>query len=1360
MKKIVLFFVSLFLIHAIEAQTTLNEGFETWPLTGWQIQKLGTGTRAWIKTFDGTTHSGTGSAYSNIDNSGGNNWLISPAINIINANYLLKFWEINKGIGYYDQCDVLVSSRSNDATSGDFNIVYNANVLNDEAWEERTIDLSAYNGETIYVAFRYQGTFHEWYLDDVSVSPISFTDAALSKIISPVGVSEAPVETAVIIEVENLGTTIINDFNISWDVNTGVQPTHNVTALNLQPGQSANIEIGTYNFVSEGTYDIKANLNLLNDFDSSNNQTQNVYTISSFKDGALVGITPEGMVPSAGSIAVSTEVKNSGMNTINIAEISWSVDGVTQTPYTTTSLNLLPGETRAITLGQYGFVSGLYDISATLNALGDINSANNQYAVKTAIDTFWESFEGNVFPPDGWSVNFGIRDDVNFDTPVDGEYYYVSSSDNNYFGIVTDTIYTPLLDIKSGDRFRFYIKTAPPTPQNLSLVWKNGTTGEVTFIQTIANSPGMNTWALRDYDISSAAGTNYIGIVATSNSYGESKYDLFTSDAKLHLDDYDLKILEGDMYFMAKQNVSEKFECKIRNNGKLPVLGSNYTLKLMEAPNTEIASVSGVDLGSWEESTITINHTFTEISQKRLFFKIEYSADQNLANNTFRETSVSVVPNTVEISEMGSPDIWNNNMPFTAGGNTNTLGEDDMSQLLFYNNEFMSPGYVYGLAYKYDNISASDKVTHYPLKVWISQIPEANLDNGWLPEEQLTLVFDGVIDILPGYNRDLFIPFNQPVLINGIENVVIKCYQYDPEWPPSIFRIYSTNGVSGPTRSIAVTDVFNLDPNDTSIGFNSFSDIVYTRFVVDPSASKSVLSGIVYNNATNTPISNASLSLENSNITVQSDSNGAYAFPELPYGNYNIKVSANGFLDETVAVELNASAQTQDVYLTPRVELQVIGAVYGNNNVALGLESVDVSILKDGNVVETVKTDANGDFIFPLVFGGFDYQVKIFMYGYYEEVIDFSTVNNNIDLGNIVLEQEFISPFDVTVNSDAATTVNWKSPKLSKKVKLQKDLNANSFSLTNSPNENVWLGNFFPISQITTLTSVEIRTDFYPNTTDYVTIDIFDLASNKVLATSEPFLMYPDSLMTVDIPNIVVTKTITAMVHWQNNAASTNALVLDYSDPNISNSAMIKYPDTNPQLLSVFFGTGTPKMSFIVRVNTLDDGNPVTNTESLTYNVYRGLDSEFPDISNWEKINLTPVADVSLIDLKTSSIDPSKFYRYAVETLYSNGISEVTFSNSVAGNVLGISDVQQLSSEISVYPVPANDKINIKFGPNIQVSKPIKVFDILGKEVLMLKSSNIKNGSISQSVNSLQKGIYLIRIDVDGVIINKKFIVN
>lgn len=1348
------------MIHAIEGQTILNEGFETWPLTDWQIQKLGTGTRAWINTFDRVTHSGTGSAYSNIDNSGVDNWLISPAINIINANYLLKYWEINKNAGYYDRCAVLVSSGSNDASSGDFNSVYKANTLNTEAWEERTIDLSAYDGQTIYVAFRYKGTFHEWYVDDVSVSPSNFTDAALSKILSPVGVSETPNTGSVIIQVKNLGTTIINDFDITWDVNTLAQPTHNVSALNLQPGQSTNIEIGTYNFTTEGAYNIKANLNLVNDFDVSNNQNQSTYEISSFKDGALIGLTPEGLVPIAGNIAVNAEVKNLGNNTIDIAEISWSVDGVTQTPYTTTGLNLLPGEIRIIALGQYGFTAGLHDISATLNALGDINSVNNQYAVKTAIDTFWESFEGNVFPPDNWSVNFGIRDGINFDTPVDGDNYYVSNSDNNYFGVITDTIYTPLLDIKSGDRFRFYIKTAPPTPQNLSLVWKNGNTGEVTFIQTIANSPGMSTWALRDLDISSAAGTNYIGIVATSSGYGESKYDLFTSDAKLHIDDRDLEILNGDMYFLAKQNVSEKFECKIRNSGKLPVLGSNYSLKLMAAPNTELASVNGVDLNSWEETTLTINHTFTDVSEKRLFFKIEYSADQNLSNNTFRQVNVSVVPNSVEISTIGSPDIWSLNYPFTPNGNTNTLGEDDVSEMLFYNNEFNNPGYVHGIAYKYDNISGSDKVAHYPLKVWISQTTETNLDGGWTSNDQLTLVYDGVVEILSGYNRDLYIPFNQPVLINGIENVVIKSYQYDPEWPPSMFRIFSTNLGTGPTRSISASDVYALDPNDSTLPVNSFSNFSYTRFVVDPSYSKSVLSGVVYNNATNVPIPNATLSLENSTITVHTDSNGAYTLPELPYGVYTITISYNGFIDNINTVDLNASTQTQDVYLSPGLNLQVKGAVFGNNNVTLGLEGVDVTILKEGIVVDTVKTDVAGDFIFPLVYGGFDYQVKVFMYGYNEEIRQFTADNATIDLGNFILEQEFISPFDVTVNNNATSTLQWKSPKLSKKVKLQKDLNGNSYSLTNSPNENVWLGNFFPISQITTLTSVEVKTDIYPNATDYVTIDIFDLASNNVLVTSEPFLMYPDSLITVDIPNIVVTKTITAMVHWQNNAASTNALVVDYSDPNISNSAMIKYPDVNPQLLNVFLGNDSPKMSFIVRVNTLDDGNPVTNTEAVTYNVYRGLNSEFPDMSNWEKINLSPIASVSLIDLNTSSIDPNESYRYAVETIYSNGISEVTYSKSFTGNTLGINDIQSLSSQIKVYPVPTNDSITIKFGSNIQVSKPIKVFDILGKEVFTIQPSNIKNGAITKSVNTLQKGIYLIRMDVEGAIINKKFIVN
>ena len=1357
----ILFFVSLFILNNVGAQTTLNEGFESWPPTGWQILELGDALDGWIEDWEGISHSGEHSASSGIDNSQCDNWLVSSPINVLNGTYQLKYWEINAGVEFYDKASVLVSSGSSDPTQGDFVEVFEANSLNTASWEERVIDLGAYAGETIYIAFRHEGTWHNWYVDDVTVSPSSFTDGALTEFLSPIGVSETPVIRPVIVKLENLGSNTINNFDITWEVNNSPQTTYIGSGLNLQPGQSSNITIGNYNFNSEGTYTIDTELVLNNDFESTNNTLQTVYDISSFKDGAIVSLTPEGMVPNEGNIDVNVTVINLGENIIDVAEIVWSVDGMDQTPYSTNSLNLIPGETRNITIGQYLFTSGLNEITTTLHALGDINDSNNAYQTTVAVDAFWESFEGSVFPPEGWSINFGVRDNANFGIPFDGDYYYTSFADDNYFGVVSDTLYTPLLDITNGDHLRFYIKTSSFTPGNHALVWKDGITGEVHHIQDIPNNNGEGNWELRDLDISAATGINYIGITTiSSGGYGQSSFDMFTSDAKLQVYDHDLKILDGDMYFIAKQNVSESFECKIKNGGALPVIGSNYTIKLMEAPDTELASVTGVNLNSWEETTISIPHTFTDISEKRLYFKIEYGADENNNNNTFRESSVSVVPNTVQITAIGSPELHSLNIPFGPNGNTNTLGEDDMSQLLYYNDEFNSPGHVYGIAYKYDNLLSADKVVHYPLKVWIAQSNVDNLNGGWLPNNELTLVFDGIVEILPGNDRDLYIPFNQPILLNGIDNVVIQNYQYDPEWPPSIFRIFSNNTTSGPTRSIAVNDVYDLDPINPPSGFYSTSNFSFTRFVIDPTISYSELSGVVYDNTNDNPIENATVSVEGTSITVQTNSNGQYILPEMPFGSYTVIASNTGFLNSNIEVDLNSSNQTQDYYLDPLPELEVFGSVIGSNNLSVPLESANISIYTNGNLVEATITDANGEFVFPLIYGGSDYEVTVFMYGYYETTLTITANSTDLDLGEIILEQEFISPFDVEAISDTEVTVNWKSPKESAKVKLQNDLDATSAAYTNEPNEHVWLGNIFEISEMTTITSVEIKTDIYEGAIDYVTIDIFDLNTNEVLASSEPFLIQQDSIQTINVPNIVVSNNISAMIHWQNNPESTNFLVLDYSNPEITNSAAIKYPGESIMLLSDFFGNEAPNMSFHVRVNTLDDGSPITNTETLTYNVHRGLASEFPDISNWDLLNPTPITEVSLVDVGDSNLDPNEYYKYAVETIYNDGLSEVTFSNNVLGGVLGNSDFELMNANIAVYPVPTNGQITISLGLGMQTTEPILAYDTLGRLVLEIDPSEINNGMVTKDVNHLQSGMYFIKINIEGTILNKKFIVN
>jgi len=890
------------------------------------------------------------------------------------------------------------------------------------------------------------------------------------------------------------------------------------------------------------------------------------------------------------------------------------------------------------------------------------------------------------------------------------------------------------------------------------LIWKDGTTGEVNFIANIPNSPGTNTWEQRDIDISAAAGVNRIGIVTLSGNNGLTKYDLFTSDSKLHQFNNDLKVVNGEMYFLSRQNISENFPVKIKNSGKNNVLGSDYTISLMEAPNTLLASVNGVNLNSLEEVIININHSFSTIeNSKRLYFKIDYAIDENLSDNTFREAAVSIVPNTVEINTVGELEQYLN-IPFTANGNTNSLGEDDLVESMYYDDEFItSGGHAYGVAYKYDNILLGDNnVKHYPLKVWISQTNEENLQGGWTSNEDLILVYDGIVEILPGFNKDLYIPFSQPILLNGTENVVIRSYQYDPEWPPSIVRFIGDAQSSGMIRTIGALDVFNLDPENPPNDYFEAQSFSQVRFVIDPATSSTSLSGVVYNSATNNPITGATIQIEASSISAVTDINGAYTLPAMPFGLYNIIVNATGYLENISAVEFNTTSQTQDFFLDPLPEITVSGFVYGDNAPSTPLESVEITLTSNGEVVETISSDSSGNFIFPLVFGGSDYEVTLFLYGYEEKVINISAFNTNIDLGDIILTEEFISPFDVQVDGDNGPTLSWKSPKLSSKVKLQHDLNVESNGYSNEPNEDVWLGNYYLINEITTITSVEIQTSIYPGAEDFVTIDIIDLNSNEVIASSAPFLILQDQTQVIDIPNIVVHDPIFAALHWQNNPETTNFLSIDYSDVNIFNGALIRYPGQNPIFLSDLIGV---QSSFLLRVNTLDDGTPITNNEIVTYNVYRGLANEFPDTTNWELLNNIPISDLSMVDMNMANIDANEHYRYAVETLYNNGQSEVTFSNEILGQqILSILDLEALAIQVSIFPNPASDIVNIRLENNLDVDSGIELYDALGKQIIINDTRNFTDGNITINTESIASGLYFLKIKINNTDIYKRFI--
>ncbi len=159
-------------------------------------------TRQWIR-YSGTNHTtgGSGSAYSGYY---GPIYMMMPELAIANykTDVKLTFWSYNTWTGSYNKNSVVL-------LNGNEEIELWSPASVSESWEESTINLSAYKGQTIQLAFKYEGSnAHGWYVDDVKVA---FDPTCL-----PVGTlanaTEVKSRTA------KLSWTLTDDTQSSWDV--------------------------------------------------------------------------------------------------------------------------------------------------------------------------------------------------------------------------------------------------------------------------------------------------------------------------------------------------------------------------------------------------------------------------------------------------------------------------------------------------------------------------------------------------------------------------------------------------------------------------------------------------------------------------------------------------------------------------------------------------------------------------------------------------------------------------------------------------------------------------------------------------------------------------------------------------------------------------------------------------------------------------------------------------------------------------------------------------------------------------------------------------------------------------------------
>ena len=310
MKKFLFLFFALFaMTFFAKAQTPiLSEDFENGLPSGWTQIDANNDNYMWEHSSNpvsyhnsgvnlaGTGHNGSdgyvlSGSYSNASGQAitPDNWLITPSITL-NGAATLSFWVCSQDASYSaEHYGVYISTTDNTSTSS-FTLLQEWTIGQNReqtAWENHTINLSAYNGETVYIAFRHFNCNDEFILnlDDVTI------------------------------------TVLTNDPTIVANPTSLTMP----TLLGLPT--SATVQIDGYNLTSTITASTSA------PFEVSSDGTNYSSTASLAQTGGTLYVK---YTPSAAGTDNGTITLTSGTTTVNITVTGTAIDCNLNIPYTET----------------------------------------------------------------------------------------------------------------------------------------------------------------------------------------------------------------------------------------------------------------------------------------------------------------------------------------------------------------------------------------------------------------------------------------------------------------------------------------------------------------------------------------------------------------------------------------------------------------------------------------------------------------------------------------------------------------------------------------------------------------------------------------------------------------------------------------------------------------------------------------------------------------------------------------------------------------------------------------------------------------------------------------------------------------
>ena len=200
----------------VYAQWSINEGFEDGVISsGWTIYDENDDGDEWF-AYENSSHAHTGSWCATVASYGsdGDDWLVTPAVTIQPGDvfsFYAKAWTSTENM------KVLLSTTTNTVSA--FNVTLESVVGLGTNYVEYSYDLSAYAGQTIYLAIQWEMVTYALVVDDIKVGQAEPNDVGMLSIEIPEDYYRVNSEIYPSGTIQNFGSSdVTSEFKVICDI--------------------------------------------------------------------------------------------------------------------------------------------------------------------------------------------------------------------------------------------------------------------------------------------------------------------------------------------------------------------------------------------------------------------------------------------------------------------------------------------------------------------------------------------------------------------------------------------------------------------------------------------------------------------------------------------------------------------------------------------------------------------------------------------------------------------------------------------------------------------------------------------------------------------------------------------------------------------------------------------------------------------------------------------------------------------------------------------------------------------------------------------------------------------------------------